>query len=114
MEIPSQKSGVVKRNSIKLGDKVSEGDEILLLEVEGGSASAEEAPAEKPASEPAAADVAAKQDQASEEPLKGEQEGDGQAGESSIERSEEHTSELQSRENLVCRLLLEKKKKQVD
>src|SRR2546430_6378367 len=29
------------------------------------------------------------------------------------ERSEEHTSELQSQSNLVCRLLLEKKKKQV-
>src|SRR5690606_39900826 len=29
-----------------------------------------------------------------------------------IKRSEEHTSELQSRENLVCRLLLEKKKQQ--
>src|SRR5690606_40552490 len=28
-----------------------------------------------------------------------------------VERSEEHTSELQSRENLVCRLLLEKKNK---
>src|SRR5436309_5923205 len=28
-------------------------------------------------------------------------------------RSEEHTSELQSRENLVCRLLLEKKKNQI-
>src|SRR5438105_12100243 len=28
------------------------------------------------------------------------------------ERSEEHTSELQSRVDLVCRLLLEKKKKQ--
>src|SRR5690606_40561239 len=27
-----------------------------------------------------------------------------------VGRSEEHTSELQSRENLVCRLLLEKKK----
>src|SRR5690606_40371889 len=27
-------------------------------------------------------------------------------------RSEEHTSELQSRENLVCRLLLEKKKQE--
>src|SRR5688572_32484255 len=27
-------------------------------------------------------------------------------------RSEEHTSELQSQSNLVCRLLLEKKKKQ--
>src|SRR5690606_9036438 len=33
-------------------------------------------------------------------------------GDSAI-RSEEHTSELQSRENLVCRLLLEKKKKEV-
>src|SRR5206468_7689835 len=29
----------------------------------------------------------------------------------SAERSEEHTSELQSRSDLVCRLLLEKKKK---
>src|SRR5690606_41915770 len=29
----------------------------------------------------------------------------------SFTRSEEHTSELQSRENLVCRLLLEKKNK---
>src|SRR5690606_40279072 len=28
-------------------------------------------------------------------------------------RSEEHTSELQSRENLVCRLLLEKKKRKL-
>src|SRR5690606_42108573 len=36
-------------------------------------------------------------------PLKG---ADGQV----YARSEEHTSELQSRENLVCRLLLEKKK----
>src|SRR5690606_40472399 len=32
------------------------------------------------------------------------------AGDRSALRSEEHTSELQSRENLVCRLLLEKKK----
>src|SRR5688572_31627745 len=30
-----------------------------------------------------------------------------------VGRSEEHTSELQSQSNLVCRLLLEKKKKQV-
>src|SRR5688572_33438120 len=28
-----------------------------------------------------------------------------------LDRSEEHTSELQSQSNLVCRLLLEKKKK---
>src|SRR3712207_8383728 len=31
----------------------------------------------------------------------------------SPERSEEHTSELQSRQYLVCRLLLEKKKKEL-
>src|SRR2546430_7816181 len=31
--------------------------------------------------------------------------------ESSSQRSEEHTSELQSQSNLVCRLLLEKKEK---
>src|SRR5688572_32217454 len=33
------------------------------------------------------------------------------SGGPSPERSEEHTSELQSQSNLVCRLLLEKKKK---
>src|SRR2546427_3189056 len=32
-------------------------------------------------------------------------------GEGLADRSEEHTSELQSQSNLVCRLLLEKKKK---
>src|SRR5690606_31074976 len=32
----------------------------------------------------------------------------GQQRQEGLERSEEHTSELQSRENLVCRLLLEK------
>src|SRR5690606_42108262 len=31
------------------------------------------------------------------------------ADDDDVSRSEEHTSELQSRENLVCRLLLEKK-----
>src|SRR3712207_7316024 len=31
-------------------------------------------------------------------------------GDANIRRSEEHTSELQSRQYLVCRLLLEKKK----
>src|SRR2546430_5685092 len=31
-----------------------------------------------------------------------------------VVRSEEHTSELQSQSNLVCRLLLEKKKKHIE
>src|SRR5438270_5777456 len=34
-------------------------------------------------------------------------------GRAGLERSEEHTSELQSQSNLVCRLLLEKKKKKI-
>src|SRR5688572_32621313 len=39
---------------------------------------------------------------------------DGHCGHSAAEsRSEEHTSELQSQSNLVCRLLLEKKKKKI-
>src|SRR5256886_3405634 len=40
-----------------------------------------------------------------------QQEVGGQVGEHHRSRSEEHTSELQSQSNLVCRLLLEKKKK---
>src|SRR5688572_7930150 len=39
------------------------------------------------------------------------QRGAGSAEEAMVLRSEEHTSELQSQSNLVCRLLLEKKKK---
>src|SRR3712207_8211475 len=35
----------------------------------------------------------------------------GDVGDHDLRRSEEHTSELQSRQYLVCRLLLEKKKK---
>src|SRR5438445_5146988 len=37
--------------------------------------------------------------------------GSGRRMRSAVLRSEEHTSELQSRQYLVCRLLLEKKKK---
>jgi pyruvate dehydrogenase E2 component (dihydrolipoamide acetyltransferase) len=51
MEIPSPKSGVIKSLSIKLGDQVSEGDEILLLEVEGAAAAP--APTAKAESAPA-------------------------------------------------------------
>src|SRR5256884_3628671 len=39
---------------------------------------------------------------------------DAHAHELLLERSEEHTSELQSRLHLVCRLLLEKKKTTID
>src|SRR2546430_15437392 len=37
----------------------------------------------------------------------------GACGAGTDPRSEEHTSELQSQSNLVCRLLLEKKKKKI-
>src|SRR3712207_7687002 len=46
-------------------------------------------------------------------PLRGGREGQGRALDHAgdADRSEEHTSELQSRQYIVCRLLLEKKKK---
>src|SRR5207302_8100767 len=67
-----------------------------------------------PAAEPLLRRVMARQDQ----PASGQGfalphviDGVGAGRASQKVRSEEHTSELQSRENLVCRLLLEKKKK---
>src|SRR3712207_8985442 len=42
--------------------------------------------------------------------LASRQDGASMLGERQLGRSEEHTSELQSRQYLVCRLLLEKKK----
>src|SRR3989442_8361135 len=44
--------------------------------------------------------------------LAGDRDGSRELLQGGKERSEEHTSELQSRPHLVCRLLLEKKKKQ--
>src|SRR5947209_11930446 len=41
----------------------------------------------------------------------GSQRGRSRCSDAPADRSEEHTSELQSRQYLVCRLLLEKKKK---
>src|SRR5690606_40092041 len=61
----------------------------------------------------AAADLAAVDDEPLDRRLHVEDLDLGAAGaDDPLVRSEEHTSELQSRENLVCRLLLEKKKGQ--
>ena len=53
MEIPSSAAGVVKELKVALGDKVSEGSPILLLE--GAAAAVPVAPAPAPAPSPAAA-----------------------------------------------------------
>src|SRR5437870_7056384 len=45
--------------------------------------------------------------------ISGSRAGEGETRASCSRRSEEHTSELQSRGHLVCRLLLEKKKKKI-
>ncbi len=55
MEIPSSHGGVVKELKVKLGDKVSEGSVVLVLEASEGAA----APAPAAAQAPAAATVAA-------------------------------------------------------
>jgi pyruvate dehydrogenase E2 component (dihydrolipoamide acetyltransferase) len=68
MEIPSSHAGVVKEFKIKLGDKVSEGSAVLVLEAEGAAApvpapaaaaAAPVAAAPAPAPSPVAAPVAA-------------------------------------------------------
>ena len=57
MEIPSSAAGVVRELKVKLGDKVSEGSVVLMLEVEGAAApaSAPAAPVVAPAAAPAPA-----------------------------------------------------------
>ncbi len=62
MEIPSSTAGVVKELKVKLGDKVSEGSVVLVVEAAGEAAApvpAEAPAAAAPAPAPAAAPVAA-------------------------------------------------------
>ncbi|MDX2298505.1 MAG: biotin/lipoyl-containing protein, partial [Xanthomonadaceae bacterium] len=62
MEVPSSAAGVVRELKVKLGNTVSEGDVIALLEVEGVAvtpAPAEKAPAPGPAAAPSAASTQA-------------------------------------------------------
>ncbi|PPE68425.1 biotin/lipoyl-containing protein, partial [Caldimonas thermodepolymerans] len=55
MEIPSSHAGVVKELKVKLGDKVSEGSLLLLLEAADAAAAAPAPAAAAPAAEPAPA-----------------------------------------------------------
>lgn len=83
MEIPSPKSGVIKKILVKVGDQVNEGHEIFAMEMEGeGSAeeSADEAPAEAPAEEAPAAT-----ESSSEEPEAADNEPAAEAGSTSVE-----------------------------
>jgi dihydrolipoamide dehydrogenase len=59
MEIPSSAAGVVKELKIKIGDKVSEGSLILMLESSDAAAVPAPAPKAAPAAAPVAAPVAA-------------------------------------------------------
>lgn len=56
MDVPSPKSGVVKSLKIKVGDKVSEGSDIIELEVQGAAPAAKKPAAASQSSAPAAAD----------------------------------------------------------
>jgi pyruvate dehydrogenase E2 component (dihydrolipoamide acetyltransferase) len=59
MDVPAPSAGVVKELKVKLGDKVSEGTVILMLEATGGGAQAvAPAPSTAPASTPAPAAAA--------------------------------------------------------
>src|ERR1700716_1484001 len=49
MEIPSSHAGVVKELKVKIGDKVSEGSSVMMLETAEGAGAAPPAPAPTPA-----------------------------------------------------------------
>ena len=70
MDVPSPQSGVVKAIKLNIGDKVSEGHDILELEIEGAAeTAAEEVPADAaPAVEPAPQAPAAAAPQAAAAP----------------------------------------------
>ncbi|MHC2273857.1 dihydrolipoamide dehydrogenase [Bradyrhizobium diazoefficiens] len=55
MEIPSSHAGIVKEVKVRVGDKVSEGSIILVLETAGAAALPPPAPASKPAATSSAA-----------------------------------------------------------
>lgn len=83
MEIPSPKSGVIKKILVKVGDQVNEGHEIFAMEIEGeGNAeeSAEEAPAEEK-EEPAAAESESSADESDAS----DSESDAEEGATSVE-----------------------------
>ena len=70
MDVPSPEAGVVKEMKIKVGDKVSEGTLVLLLEVQGVAAPVASAPASAPAAtETKAAAPAKPQAEVVEEPV---------------------------------------------
>ncbi|MDQ0623692.1 dihydrolipoyllysine-residue acetyltransferase [Paraburkholderia graminis] len=51
MDVPSSAAGVVKEVKVKVGDTVSEGSVIVVVEAEGGAAAPAPAPAAKPQAE---------------------------------------------------------------
>jgi pyruvate dehydrogenase E2 component (dihydrolipoamide acetyltransferase) len=51
MDVPSSAAGVIKELKVKVGDTVSEGSVIVVIEAEGGAAAPAPAPAAKPAAE---------------------------------------------------------------
>ena len=53
MEIPAPEAGVVKEVKVAVGDKVSEGSLLLMLEPSTAAAPAKQAPAEAPKAEAA-------------------------------------------------------------
>ena len=64
MEVPSTEAGIVKEIRVKLGDKVSEGSPIVVIETAAGADGKPAAAAASPTAKPAsAAPVAAAQSQ---------------------------------------------------
>ncbi|TVR58254.1 MAG: biotin/lipoyl-binding protein, partial [Candidatus Competibacteraceae bacterium] len=62
MEVPASQTGTVKELKVKVGDKISEGDVILLLEAAATAPSPQPAPAKEEGAAPPAQSAPAKEE----------------------------------------------------
>src|SRR5690625_1725358 len=105
VEVISEEAGVITELKAEEGDTVEVGQVIAVVDENGEASPSEDQKDDEKEDKKDDKEKASKDDE-----KKSESDSQPKEDAGSDDRSEEHTSELQSRGHLVCRLLLEKKK----
>src|SRR2546426_8769678 len=105
MDLVARADGVLRQVAVAEGETVAVGKVVAIIAAPGEATGATPGPAPQPAAAPAA-----RSGERGAVPLAAPVT---PPDATRVKRSEEHTSELQSPCNLVCRLLLEKKKRTI-
>src|SRR3989475_4590776 len=111
VDISADITGRITRIAVREGDLVQKGQFLLQIDPTIYQANLQRAQAAMSQAEAGAVQARATRDQSARALTRTKELREQNPNLISQERSEEHTSELQSQSNLVCRLLLEKKKK---